>query len=378
VAELLQPVVDTPPPLPRILLVDDSRIVRAMIGKHVRDRFQVREEADGEAGWATLLLDPNIRVVISDLSMPKLDGYGLLERIRGSDLARIRQIPVIMISGDEEEDSRQRAREMGANDFITKGIGTAELLARLETLVKLTDTHEALQQSRAEAARDPSTGLMVRALLVEQGTQALSFARRHGGVVTVTLISFDRSADMVGPDEAATTEALTAYFAKLLSAKVRKEDSLARWSERAIAILSPGIDDVQAVTFAERLRQAIARAGILLRGKAVKVTVSVGIACRRGDQGDGSADALFGTAEALMDQAAAAGGNRVICGETCHPAEESLDTALAAVDAGHAEALPPQRLVRVARRLLPLLRLLDRKLGLGLPLDEMVRRLDEI
>ena len=377
-AELISPVADTPPPLPRILLVDDSRIVRAMICKHVRDRFQVREEADGEAGWATLLLDPSIRVVISDLSMPKLDGYGLLERIRNSDLSRIRQLPVIMISGDEEEASRQRAREMGANDFITKGIGTNELLARLETLTRLTDTHEALQQSRAEAARDPSTGLMVRSLLQQQGTQALSFARRHGGVVSVTMISFDRSPDLAGADEAATTEALTAYFAKLLTAKVRKEDSLARWSERAIAILSPGIDDVQATTFADRLRQAIARAGILLRGKAVKVTVSVGIACQRGDQGEEDAAGLLATAEKLMDQATAAGGNRVLCGEPCRPADESLDAALAAVDAGHAEGLAHQRLARIGRRLLPLLRLLDRQLGLGLPLEEMARRLEEI
>ena len=97
-----------------------------------------------------------------------------------------------------------------------------------------------------------------------------------------------------------------------------------------------------------------------------------------GDLGDDGAETLFGTAETLLDQAMEAGGNRVIVGEPCRPAEESLDAARIAVDAGHAEALPPQRLVRIARRLLPLLRLLDRKLGLGLPLDDMVRRLDEI
>ena len=62
--------------LPRILVVDDSRMVRATIVKHIRGRFEVREEADGEAGWQTLLVDPDIELVLTDIGMPRLDGYG--------------------------------------------------------------------------------------------------------------------------------------------------------------------------------------------------------------------------------------------------------------------------------------------------------------
>ncbi len=375
-AELIPPVADTPLPLPRVLLVDDSRIVRAMVGKHVRDRFQLREEADGEAGWATLLLDSSIQVVISDLSMPRLDGYGLLERIRSSKLSRIRDMPVIMISGDEDEGSRHRARDLGANDFITKGIGTAELLARLETLVKLTRTHEALEQSRAHAARDPVTGLMVRSLLLQQAVQAVSYARRHGGVVSATVISFDHSSDLAGPDEAVAFEALTAYFAKLLAGKIRKEDSLARWSERGVAILSPGIDDVQTVVFAERVRESIARAGIQLRGKAVKVSISVGIASNLIDGHE--SEAIFEAAEKRMNEAMAAGGNRVISGEQVRGlVGESIDGILAVIAEGRVDTLPRRRLVQIGLRLLPLLRLLNQKLDLGLPVDEIARRLGE-
>ena len=72
--------------LPRVLIIDDSRMVRASIIRHVRGRFEVREEADGEAGWQTLLVDPTIQAVITDIGMPRLDGYGLLERMRSSRL----------------------------------------------------------------------------------------------------------------------------------------------------------------------------------------------------------------------------------------------------------------------------------------------------
>jgi len=55
---------------PRVLIVDDSRMVRASITRLIRDAYEVREEGDGEAGWQTLLLDPTLQVVISDLSSP--------------------------------------------------------------------------------------------------------------------------------------------------------------------------------------------------------------------------------------------------------------------------------------------------------------------
>ena len=60
--------------LPRILIVDDSRIVRATIIKRICDRFDAREEVDGEAGWEALLIDPTLQLVITDHTMPRLDG----------------------------------------------------------------------------------------------------------------------------------------------------------------------------------------------------------------------------------------------------------------------------------------------------------------
>ncbi len=81
----------------RVLIVDDSKIVRTTIARLIRASFDVREEPDGEAGWAALEADPAIVVVISDLHMPKLDGFALLQKIRGASSGRIKDMPVIMI-----------------------------------------------------------------------------------------------------------------------------------------------------------------------------------------------------------------------------------------------------------------------------------------
>jgi len=119
---------------PRVLIADDSRIVRTALIRRIGDGFEFREALDGEQAWEMLLLDPSIRVVITDLTMPKLDGYGLLDRIRNSRVRRIREVPVVVISGSDEQDEHARAKAAGATDLITKGIAAPHLLARLQVL----------------------------------------------------------------------------------------------------------------------------------------------------------------------------------------------------------------------------------------------------
>ncbi|WIM06542.1 MAG: response regulator [Candidatus Nitricoxidivorans perseverans] len=362
--------------LPRILIVDDSRIVRATIIKHIRDRFDVREEADGEAGWEALLVDPTIQLVISDMSMPRLDGYGLLERVRNSGIARIRETPVIMISGDEDEESRQRAKDLGASDFIAKGIGTAELLARLGTLVALVRTHEALEETRAQVAIDPATGVLTRIALLRQTEQALSFAQRHGGEVSAVLIGFDRIDELAAAEGGPVAEMLVAQFSRLLAGTVRREDLLGRWTERELAIASPGITEVQARAFAERLRLAVARADIRHQGRPLTATLSIGVASSPADTAAG-AEALMTVAEARMVKARGEGGDRVAGGGDRGAAAfagEGIDQALARVALGEGAMLRPH-LARLGLRLLPLLRLIDDEFHFGLPLADLEKRL---
>ena len=134
---------------PRVLIADDSRIVRASIVQHLRDRFDIREVTDGEAAWQAVLLDSSIRVVITDLTMPKVDGFELLNRVRSSKVQRNRELPIVIISGEDETVERERAASIGATDFIQKGVGAAELLARMGVLVRLSATREALAESQA-------------------------------------------------------------------------------------------------------------------------------------------------------------------------------------------------------------------------------------
>jgi len=357
--------------LPRVMIVDDSRIVRATIIKHIRGSFEVREETDGEAGWEALLIDPSIQVVISDLTMPHLDGYGLLERIRASHIGRIRDLPVIMISGDEDEASRARAKNLGATDFITKGIGTAELLTRLDTLMKLSRTHQDLEQSRQQEVADPVSGMLSKAFMVRQADQVFARVQRHGGEVCILVLGFD-AYDALAARLGASIENLLGQFSKMLSTHIRREDSLARCDNHEFAVLIPdaGLADVSA--FAKRVREAVSAAHISMQGEVLHVTVSVGVASY---QADTPADmvALLGLARQRMHQAQAAGGDQVV-GVDSHRqslvAAPGVDQALALLALGKGAELEAH-LPALTHTLLPLLAAIDRHYQLDLPLQRL-------
>jgi len=123
-------VIETSPKTP-ILIIDDSRTVRVSLSKILDAKFSIIEAEDGEDGWQKLKGNPAIKLVITDIMMPKLDGYGLICRIRGADAVKLQKIPIIVVTSAEDELSRERAHACGANNFIVKPAKAEDLLERV-------------------------------------------------------------------------------------------------------------------------------------------------------------------------------------------------------------------------------------------------------
>jgi two-component system, cell cycle response regulator len=162
----------------------------------------------------------------------------------------------------------------------------------------------------------------------------------------------------------------------MLAGRVRQEDSLGHFGPGCFAIVAPGTSPAQLKGFAERVREAVAAAQIPVPGQQpVSLTVSVGVASLPGDSAS-SAEALLALAEERMNEAMAAGGNRVCLGEVPKPAlpELKLLRALELLAAGQDAQVRPH-LGRLGVEVLPLLTLINQDLGLNLPLAEIERQL---
>lgn len=360
-------------PLPRILVVDDSRIVRATVRKHLSDEFDVIEEADGEAGWRRLLADETIRLLISDLSMPELDGIGLLTRIRESGDLRVRHIPVIIISGEEDEETKRNCVEKGASDFITKSTDRAEMRARVHANVELSATRRDLDESRATQAQtattDAITGAGTSHLLTLQLEQSLAFAHRHSSEVTLVLIEIDHFQPLAEKLGERMAGQMLNLLAKLLSAKLRREDTFARLDGALFAIVSPGGTLTGVRMLAERLRQAVSHARINFRDEQLHVTASLALSNSISDNADNAAGLLHAAMTRLR---AEAGSNRLVMPNVIseHTPVPLISEALALLHQGKHDELRPH-LPALMNNLLPLLELANSELGLGWSFDRI-------
>jgi two-component system cell cycle response regulator len=269
-------------PQKRVLVVDDSKFVRTTFASILSASFAVREAADGEAAWQALESDPSIVMVFTDLDMPKLNGFGLLVRIRESKDARIRELPVVVISGNEEQGNKQRARELGANDFIGKSADAPEVLSRLDNVLRLVRTRRDLEVSREAldrtATHDPLTGTFTPHYLVTEGRKYFAHARRHRGelsVMALRLDSHDEIARTAGKDVAAL---VIQRIAKLVMERVRAEDSVARVAQATFMVVAAGTAAAQMVALSQRLRGELDEAKVTFRRQVLRFSTSFGIA----------------------------------------------------------------------------------------------------
>ena len=367
---------DTPPALPRVLIVDDSRIVRASIIKHLKGAYDFREEPDGEAGWQSLLLDPSIQVVISDIGMPKLDGFGLLERIRGSKVPRVQEVPIIIISGDEDDAARIKAKELGATDFIAKGIGNVELLARLDALSRLAQTRRELEESREALAKqstvDPGSGLATTGYLQHQGEQALALARRHNSELSVVVTDADGSDDLVARHGRQDSMLIVRKLSKILGTRVRREDTVAQQGESQFVVVSPSINLEACGAFANRLRQAISGLAMNYRGELIHISLTVGLANSVADK-TATLPELIAVGQERLAIGRNAGGNQVVgSGGVVRTGGRAryavgIEQALVMLRSEAADEVRAQ-LPDLLRDLIPLLRLAEQEYKLGLPI----------
>lgn len=371
--------------LPRLLIIDDSRIVRASIIRQVRDKFDVREEPDGEAGWQTLLVDPTIQAVITDIGMPNLDGYGLLERIRTSRLSRINSLPVVVISGDDEPDVHAKAKAAGATDFITKGIGNVELLARMEALTQLSRTQRNLEESRAALANaspvDPESGLSTPTYLHHHGSKEVSLAQRRGRAMAVVLIAIDQFDELLARYGNHVAELVRRKLSQIMATKLRKEDTVAELEPGRFAIVCPSTGINCAAAFAMRLRDGIDCIVMTYRGERIRIHISAGIAATEPTQ-ILSVGELLEVAQRRLAAGQQAGGDRVIsvCGEVTPemvaaflPPPISVDLLLQRLAATGPDANLRRQLPDAIRTLLPLLELIESEFPTGLPLAALAR-----
>lgn len=197
----------------RILVVDDQPEIRRVLRLGlVAEGYDVRVAEDG-ASALQVLGDWNAEAVITDLSMPHMDGIELCRRLRAHS-----QVPVIVLSVRQEEEAKLEAFHAGADDYVTKPFSINELLARLKANLRRAGSAEGLVQ--VIEAGDFRADLQTHKIWVRQVELRLTpkefdllvfFLKRPGKLATHASIL----TAIWGPENVRQSEYLRTFIAQL-------------------------------------------------------------------------------------------------------------------------------------------------------------------
>ncbi|MEP6918897.1 MAG: ATP-binding protein, partial [Acidobacteriota bacterium] len=133
----------------RVLIADDNADMRDYLRRLLGTRWQVTVCSNGREALAALAGDlPDL--LVTDVMMPEIDGFGLLAAVRGNE--RTRELPVVMLSARAGEDSRVEGLEAGADDYVVKPFSARELVARVETQLLRAEMRAIEQANRQRMA----------------------------------------------------------------------------------------------------------------------------------------------------------------------------------------------------------------------------------
>jgi two-component system cell cycle response regulator DivK len=120
--------------MPRILLVEDNDMNRDMLSRRlVRNGYEVFLAMDGQQGIDMALSDPP-DLILMDMSLPVIDGWEATRRIKANDATR--RIPVIALTAHAMAGDREKAMEVGCDDYDTKPIEISRLVGKIAALLK--------------------------------------------------------------------------------------------------------------------------------------------------------------------------------------------------------------------------------------------------
>lgn len=294
---------------PVVLLVDDSEFVHRLLNARLKtESIQIVSAVNGVEGLELAKSNPPALILL-DLEMPVMDGFETLRQLMEDPTTR--NIPVIVLSGQDTTQDKVTAFDLGASDFVSKPFELTELRARLRSALRISTLLRMLEQ---RAQIDGLTGLYNRSHFDMRWNEEYESSIRHGKSLTLVMIDIDQFKSVNDTFGHPAGDAVIAGMANLLHKHLRSSDIACRYGGEEFALILPDTTPEDAKGLCERIRIACEEID-WPRHPERKVTISLGIS--------GCIDGPTLTAmewiehvDSNLYQAKERGRNRIVCDQT--------------------------------------------------------------
>jgi diguanylate cyclase (GGDEF)-like protein len=301
-----------------ILIVDDSKETRREIIRTLckEETFEKFFEAGNGLQALRVLSDEKVDLILTDIIMPEMDGFKLIETIRKDE--RLHDIPMILLTVRSELEDRVKGLELGAWDFLVKPVHPIELNVRVTTMLRLKGLQDKLKNRIRQLERlsiiDELTGLYNKKYLIEFLRREENRSQRFGFMVSCIMMDVDHFKQINDTYGHLRGDRVLKELGILLGEMIRSYDFAARYGGDEFTLVLPQQKDSEgAMDLANRIRKAIETHsfGSSPSRQPLRVTVSMGVTTVVPGQVT-DPEKLLEQADKALYKAKAEGRNRII------------------------------------------------------------------
>ena len=235
-----------------ILVIEDHPDQRDLLAIVLqREGYHVVTAGNGLEAMEKLQKE-NVQIALSDIMMPKMDGFELIKSIR-SDPA-LKGIYMILITARIQEGDRVRGLDLGADDYITKPFSFSELLARVRVGSRVVHYQQNLEY---QTQIDPLTGLFNRRAFERKIAEEFERAKRYNHQVSVLLLDIDNFKNINDTYGHHGGDVALVKISAILQERTRRSDFPARYGGEEFVLILPETDQDSAFQVANKIHEEI-------------------------------------------------------------------------------------------------------------------------
>ncbi len=286
-----------------ILLVDDVPANIQTLADVLKDDYCIKVAIDGYRCLELARQESQPDLILLDIEMPGISGFDVCRQLKKDVMTR--DIPVIFVTANDQEEDEEQGLLIGAVDYITKPIRPVIVAARVNTHITLKKQRDLLSQM---ATHDQLTGLYNRHYLMESAGKKIAYALRHHSHVSLLIMDIDHFKVVNDEYGHPFGDRVLREIATLMEKFSRKEDVVTRFGGEEFIILFDACKQRDALAKAEWIRAQIEQ----LKPDGYRVTASFGVTELK-SVGD-NLEQMIKRADQALYQAKETGRNKVVAG----------------------------------------------------------------
>ena len=256
-----------------VLIIEDHPDQRDLLAIVLqREGYRVITAANGVEALEKLNQE-EVHIALSDIMMPKMDGFELINKIRSN--SALRHIYMILITARIQEGDRVRGLDLGADDYITKPFSFSELLARVRVGSRVVQYQQHLEY---QTQTDSLTGLFNRRAFEKKIGEEFERSKRYEHPLSVLIFDIDNFKIINDTYGHHGGDAALIKISEILRDKTRRSDFPSRYGGEEFVLILPDTDQESSLQVAKKFHEEIRSCSFGTANKPFLLTVSMGLA----------------------------------------------------------------------------------------------------